>query len=307
MLSCEVAAVVVDADGRFEHFEDALLCECRTEDDGEVGEGGEAFADGVFEVADGGFGFVLDEVPFVDAHHEAFLVALDEREDAYVLGLDAACGVDHEDADVGGFDGAYGADDGIVFDIFLHLVFLAYACGVDEVEVEAELVVARVDGVACGAGDVGDYVAVLADEGVDDRRFAGVGAAYDGKFGYVVELRLGVGVGLGKLFDHFVEEVAGAVAVDGRHGIGVAEPEGVEFGHVVEPVVGVDFVGHEDYGLARFAQDLGDVVVEVGDAVHGVDHKEYFVGLLYGELHLFVDFAFENVVGVDNPTAGVDD
>ncbi len=49
------------------------------------------------------------------------------------------------------------------------------------------------------------------------------------------------------------------------------------------------------------------MVVEVGNAVHGIDHKKYFVGLLYGELYLLVYFRFENILGVNHPTAGVDD
>ena len=48
------------------------------------------------------------------------------------------------------------------------------------------------------------------------------------------------------------------------------------------------------------------MVVEVGNAVHGVDHEHYLVGLLDGQQNLFVDFSFEDVVGVDNPAAGVD-
>ncbi len=209
------AAVLVYVDGGLYHLVDALFGECGAEDYGEVGEGCEALADGGFEVLDGGLRLVGGDVPFVDYHDDAFLVALDEGEYVDVLCLDASCGVDDEDAYVGCLDGAYGADDGVVLDVFVYFGLLADAGGVDEVEVESEFVVAGVDGIACGAGDVGDDVPVFADEGVDERRLAGVGAAYDCEAGYVVELFGPVGVFGGEVFDHFVEEVAGAVAVDG--------------------------------------------------------------------------------------------
>ena len=46
-----------------------------------------------------------------------------------------------------------------------------------------------------------------------------------------------------------VEKVASAEAADCRNGIWLAETEFVEFGDVVEPIVRVDFVGNEQYGL----------------------------------------------------------
>ena len=48
------------------------------------------------------------------------------------------------------------------------------------------------------------------------------------------------------------------------------------------------------------------MVIEVRDAVHGVNNEKNLVGLLYRELYLLVDFRFEDVFRVDNPAAGVD-
>ena len=98
-----------------------------------------------------------------------FLVFLNEGEDVGVLSLDAAGGVNHQDTHIGRLDCADGAYHRVIFYILGDFLLLAYSGGVDQVEVEAELVVASVDGVACGAGDVGHDVAVLADEGVDER------------------------------------------------------------------------------------------------------------------------------------------
>ena len=86
-------------------------------------------------------------------------------------------------------------------------------------------------------------MAVFADEGVDERAFACVGSAYDGEAGDVVEPGV-VFVGFGQVLDHFIEEVAGAVAVDGRYWVWVAKAEAVELGHIVDPLVRIDLVGH---------------------------------------------------------------
>ena len=64
--------------GFFKHLVDTLLGDGRCEDDGEVGEGCKALADGCFVVLDGRGALVFHEVPFVYNYHEAFLVALDD-------------------------------------------------------------------------------------------------------------------------------------------------------------------------------------------------------------------------------------
>jgi hypothetical protein len=49
------------------------------------------------------------------------------------------------------------------------------------------------------------------------------------------------------------------------------------------------------------------MVVEVGNAVHGINDKEDYIGLLDRECYLLVDFAFKYVFGVYYPTSGVYD
>ena len=171
-------AIEINVFGRFEHFEDALLREGRTKDDGEVGKGGHTLTDGVFEMGDDLLVLLLHRVPLVDHHHQTLVVALDKLEDVHILAFDAAGGVNEQDAHVGVFDGADGAHHAVELKVFRHLVLLADTRRVHEVEVEAELVVAREDGVACGAGNVGDDVAVFSDEGIDERTLAGVGTSH---------------------------------------------------------------------------------------------------------------------------------
>ena len=84
------AAVLVDFERGFEHLVDSLFGERRSEHDGEVGEGCETFPDGFLEALYGFLGLVFHEVPLVHHHHQSLAVALDERENVYVLRLDAS-------------------------------------------------------------------------------------------------------------------------------------------------------------------------------------------------------------------------
>lgn len=77
---------------------------------------------------------------------------------------------------------------------------------------------------------------VGSDKCVYDRRFTGIRATYDSKLGNIFEC-LSFVVDNGEVFDHFVEQIAGTVAIDSRHGIGIAKPELVKFGHIVDPIV----------------------------------------------------------------------
>lgn len=162
-------AVVVHFNGGLEHLEDALFCQGRGEDNGKIDKRGEAVTYRRLEMPDCILGFVLDEVPFVDAYHESFLVALDEGKDVGVLSLDSTGGVNHQDAHVGCLDGTYRAYHRVILYILVDLVFLADSGGVNKIEVKTELVVSCVDAVAGRSGDVGDDVPVLADECVNQR------------------------------------------------------------------------------------------------------------------------------------------
>ena len=148
-------------------------------------------------------------------------------------------------------------------------------------------------------------MSVFADKGVDERGFAGVRTPNDGEFGDVGQ---GFGVFvilLGKFGYHLVKQVARAVAVDGADAVGVAKSEGIEFGHVVLPFVGIHLVGYQNHRFAAATKDGCDVVVEVGDAVHRVNHEENDIGLFDGQFNLFVDFALEDVFAIDYPSSGV--
>ena len=117
--------VFVDFDGGVDNLVNSLFGDSGSKDDREVGERSKLVTDSVFEVLDGVGAFVFDEVPLVDAYDEPFVVFVDKREDVGVLTFDATSCVNHEDADVGIFDCSDATNHGVVFDVFVHLVFLA--------------------------------------------------------------------------------------------------------------------------------------------------------------------------------------
>ena len=146
-------------------------------------------------------------------------------------------------------------------------------------------------------------VALLVHERVDQRRLARVGAADDGKAGQlVVKVLFGL---VGHLPDHLVEQVARAVAVGCRDGERLSQSQCVELGFGIHALVVVVLVGYDDDGFGGAAQDVGHLVVKVGDAVLDVHDKEDDVGLLDGDVHLLVDLVLKDVLAVDYPSAGV--
>ena len=130
--------------------------------------GARRLADSVLKGLDDGIALVLDEVPLIHADDEPLAILLDEREDIEVLALDTAGGVEHKDTDVGVLNSADGANDRVVLEIFVDLATLADTSRIDEVEVHTELRIVRVDRVARGACYVGDDVALLTDEGINE-------------------------------------------------------------------------------------------------------------------------------------------
>ena len=95
-----------------------------------------------------------------------------------VEGLDEGlCGIVDIKDDVGlyyGFDGALNAEE------FNRVVAVAQSSGVDNAERGPIDDKGLFDGVACGAGDVADDGAVVAQQGVEEGGFARIGTSDDG-------------------------------------------------------------------------------------------------------------------------------
>src|SRR5256885_5171710 len=96
-------------------------------------------------------------------------------------------------------------------------------CRVDQADVPALALDDRVDGVARGARDLAHHGALLAGEPVEETRLAHVWTA-DDRDARLVRIGL-VLAGGRKLRDHRVEEVTGPDALEGGHGVELAEAE----------------------------------------------------------------------------------
>ena len=296
--------VLVHLDCLLYHLIDTLLGECGTEDYREVGKGGEARADGLLHAFLTFQAFILGYVPLVDAYHEPFLVALYEGEDVGVLRLDASCGIYEQDAHIRVLYGSDRADYGVVLYVLVHLLLLAYACGVHQIEVETELVVPVIDRVSGGARDVCDYMTLLSYEGVYNGGFTGVRASYDGESGHA-RLRLLFFL-LRQILDDDVQEVAGAESGRGGHIHRVSKAEGIELRHIEAGIVDIAFIGHQDYRFPGTPQYLRHMVIQVRDTVGSIHHEEDYIRFVHRHVYLLVYFLLENILGVHHPAAGVD-
>ena len=231
------------------------------------------------------------------------VVLLNELEDIHILSLDASCGVNHQDADIRVLDGTDRAHHTVELEVFRHLVLTTDAGSIDEIEVEAELVVFGVDAVSGSAGNIGYDVAVFADEGIDDARLTGIGATHDGEArGVVVDVR---NIGNRQLLQDVVQQVAGATACSSADTEGIAESQLIELILSVEVFAVVGLVGYEHHGQLGSAQYLCHVLVEIGEAVLNVHQKQHKVGFLSGHDDLLANLLFEDVVAIDDPSASI--
>ena len=167
----------------------------------------------------------------------------------------------------------------------------------------------RVDRVARGARDIGDDGTVARCHLVRERRLARVRAADDRHVdaGVLHALLLGAfdGTRLMQVLDHLVEQVARAIAVNGRQREGVAQPERVELVHAVVAVGRVELVHREDDGLLRLPEQARDLLVVGVDARLAVHDEHDHVGLVRRGEGLVGDGCLEVVVAADLDAARV--
>ena len=131
-----------------------------------------------------------------------------------------------------------------------------------------------VDGVTRGAGDVGHDRAVGAQDTVEQRRLSGVGAADDGDVQCVGELVGDLVLLLGEQGHDVIEQVARAMAVQGRKRRRLADAERIELPNVVVLAIGVvELVHQQKDRLVGALEHAGDRFVLFGDAGAAVDHK----------------------------------
>jgi hypothetical protein len=242
----------------------------------------------------------LHQVPLVD-HAEGGAAPLEGvARDALILLRHAGLRIHHQHGDVGAGDGAQGAGDGGALQLGRDAGRAAHAGRVHQHEALGAPAPRHVDGVAGGAGQLADDQPLAPDEAVDQGGLAGVGpsdegdphgAGGDGERGGTARRGgPGVGVGLGVrrhrlggrlaragwaqgLHDG-VQEVADAIAVDGRAGQRLAQAEGVEL--VRDGAVALTLVDRQHDAAAPAAQQPRDLRIrgqQPGLAVH--DHDRH--------------------------------
>ena len=286
--------VLIDFLRSFQNLEDALFGQCRGKNDREVDERCHTLTDSILESIDNLLVLVFHQVPLVHNYNKALVVALDELKDIHILRLDATGCIQHKDADIRVLDASDGTHDTVKFQILGHLVLAADAGSIDEIEVETELVVTGIDAVAGRTGNLGHDITVLADEGIDDARLAGVRTAYDGETGYVLVDRLVRRI-LQPLKQQ-VEQVACTAARSGTDTDGIAQTELIELGRLIGLAAVVHLVGDKKHRQLGTAENHCDILVPVGDTGLGINKEEHEVGLFSRHKHLLADRIFKNII-----------
>ncbi len=276
---------------------------------------------------------VLDEVPFVDRDDHGAALAFDQIGERQILLFEGDRGIEQQHHHFGVLDGAEGIADGELFELLLDASLTADAGGVDEVDDAAFPLPRHHDRVARDAGFRAGEQPLFADHAIDQRGFAGIGAADDGD----VEVALGVpaqrravlgravvlrevdidvgqllvdrrrrGLGIDRLADDGVEIGKTQPMLGGeRHCLAEAERIGLHQPRFRRPALGL--VGDEVHFLAGFAQHLGEALVERRHPGPRVDHEEDHVSVADGDLGLLPHPILERAVGAVLVAGGIKD
>ena len=237
-----------------------------------------------------GVGVFFHQVPLVDHQDDAFPLVQRIARHVGVLRGQALGRVDHQRHHVGALHRAQGAHHAVLLDPLLDAAAPADAGRVDQHHRLPLPAQAHVDGIACGAGDLADDGAFLAQQRVEQGGLAHVGPADDRDLERVVLFLLLAG---GEIAHDLVQQVAHAQAMQRRDGHGLAQTQLVELdrAQLARQVVGL--VGGQHHRLLAAAQHVGHILVAAGDAFLYIDQKDHHVGLVDGDLRLLADLAAE--------------
>jgi len=169
----------------------------------------------------------------------------------------------------------------------------------------------QVNGIARGAGDIGDDGAIVLQNGIRQRGFSGIGFADNGnadafglahfwRFAEGVRNRLQGGV-------DGIDELAEIATVFGgdcdalsETELGEVRPRGFVF-------VVIDLIHHQQHGSLRLAEFLAESGIDRGDAIVGIDDKQNQIGSGNGDIGLKSDLLGKAVIERRANAAGIDD
>src|SRR5262245_50411962 len=142
------------------------------------------------------------------------------------------------------------------------------------------------NGVARNAGFGSSEQALLADQSVDERRLARVGAAYNSDTDWVSRIRFGFGLRLRDFVRQHgtqgIIKIGHALLVLGRNRYGLAESERIGFQPTGFARCSLALVGDEYDRLAGFTRRIGKGVIDRHWPGPRVNHEKNNVGLIDG-------------------------
>ena len=218
------------------------------------------------------------EVPLVGDQYEALALGVHERSDARVLARGALFGVDDEQRHVALLDPLAGLDHRQHLGALFGLSLPPDARRVHEPEPPALRLEKNVHRVARGAGDLRDDRTLLAEEGIDEGRFADVRAADDCERDLVAGVGSLAGLARQPPADR-VLQVVHAGAVLGGHAVDFGKAERPRLGLSFQPLATVDLVRDDDALAAGLADDARRRPVTGQDPGRRIDDEQHEVRL----------------------------
>ena len=143
-----------------------------------------------------------------------------------ILLCHALLGVDEDEAYVRAFNGHLRPQDAVTLNALVNLGFLAHPGGVNKDILAGFVLEIAVNGIPGRTGNVADNGALLAKDAVGEGGLAYVGLADNGNLDAVGVLFLAVL--RREVFDALIQQISGAVAVDGGDRDRISHPQVVE-------------------------------------------------------------------------------
>ena len=262
--------------------------------------------EGQLEIDIGADGVALvggEVIPLVHRQHHGAAALGDEAHELGIVHAHFVGGVGHHDDDVGLFDCLQGFDDGELLDHFADAIAAADTGGVDQLVFAAVALNAHADGVARGASHFAGEQACIAQQAVDQRGLARVGAADDGDADDAVEV---FKLGGRRVGENAALQVAEAIAVLGRDRNGLAQAKLVKVGTDGGFGAALGLVHQQRDRLVELAQALGDGEIVRHAAIMRIDQKQDVRGLQQRDLRLLFGQHGEGIVLVRREAAGID-
>ena len=249
---------------------------------------------------------VLDQVPFGQHEHQRPPLALHQVGDLQVLDLQRVGGVHHQDHHLSVGDRTDGIVGRQLLQLGLHLGLAAQTGGVDQPD--GPIIPGPVDrdGVAGDPGLRAGQHPVLADQAIDQGRFASVRTADDrdgdrfvGCLGFFIVFRQRQG-------QHGGVEIRHALAMLSRDGDGFAQAQAERLQHTGFRRLTLGLVGRDDHRPALAPQHIGEDQVARRHALPRIDDEQRQIRLIDRQLSLHAHARLQALVGDVLKAGGVD-